>query len=146
MAAEIPEPDRFAPINAPQALTSACRTMLWSSIASISTPPPSANLMAALEAFQQAFPYPSCFPARSFSHNHLSKRVALLIKTSPRNVSPEWNWLQLRAQEDPRIHLLEAHLDRNVACMFGCCDAFLSHIVLRASVAAWQKRCNSALT
>ena len=88
------------------------------------------NPMAALEAFQRAFPLPQLLSSKGRSPNYhsLSKRVALLIKTfPPRNVSSEWNWLQLRAQEDPRIHLLEAHLDRNaLLAMFGCCDAFLS--------------------
>ena len=88
------------------------------------------NPMAALEAFQRAFPLPQLLSSKGRSPNYhsLSKRVALLIKTfPPRKVSSEWNWLQLRAQEDPRIHLLEAHLDRNaLLAMFGCCDAFLS--------------------
>ena len=65
---------------------------------------------------------------RSPNTHPLSERVALLIKTfPPRNFNPERNWLQLRAQEDQRIHVLEAHLERGaLLAMFGCCDAFLS--------------------
>ena len=88
------------------------------------------NPMGALEAFQQAFPLPQLLSSQGRSPNThpLSKRVALLIKTfPPRNFNPEWNWLQLRAQEDPRIHVIKEHLERDaLLAMFGCCDAFLS--------------------
>ena len=88
------------------------------------------NPMAALESFQQAFPMPKLLSSQgcSFNTHPLSERVTLLIKTfPPRNFNPEWNWLQIRAQEDPRIHLLEANLERDeLLAMFGCCDVFLS--------------------
>lgn len=88
------------------------------------------NPMAALETFQQAFPLPHLLSSQGHSHNThpLSERVALLIKTFPsRNFNPEWNWLQLRAQEDPRINLLEANLKKDeLLAMYGCCDVFLS--------------------
>jgi glycosyltransferase involved in cell wall biosynthesis len=88
------------------------------------------NPMAALEAFQQAFPLPQLLfsQGRSPNTHPLSERVVLLIKAfPPSNFNAEWNWLQLRAQEDPRIHVLEANLERDeLLAMIGCCDAFLS--------------------
>ena len=134
MAAEIPEPDRFCSPSTRQAtrdhlgLPSDAVVFVYSF--DLNSTAIRKNPMAALEAFQQAFPLPQLLSSKGRSPNNhlLSERVALLIKTfPPRNVNPEWNWLQLRAQEDPRIHLLEAHLDRDaLLTMFGCCDAFLS--------------------
>ena len=51
-----------------------------------------------------------------------------MIKTfPPRGFHPEWHWLQLRAAEDPRIHLVVASLDRDeLLALYGCCDVFLS--------------------
>ena len=46
---------------------------------------------------------------RSMNSHPLSQQVALMIKTfPPRGFHPEWHWLQLRAAEDPRIHLVVA--------------------------------------
>jgi hypothetical protein len=77
------------------------------------------NPMGSLEAFQQAF------PPRS---GGLSERVALMIKTfPPQRFSAEWHWLQARAAEDQRIHLVVDSLDRNdLLALYGCCDVFLS--------------------
>ena len=37
------------------------------------------------------------------------------------------NWLRLRANEDSRIHLIEASLDRDdLLALYGCSDVFLS--------------------
>jgi len=56
--------------------------------------------MAALEAFQSAFPLPH-LPAtygRACNDNPLSEQVALLIKTfPPQGFSAEWHWLQALA-------------------------------------------------
>jgi hypothetical protein len=88
------------------------------------------NPMGALEAFQLAFPLPN-LPA-SFGHeindHPLSNQVALMIKAfPPQGESAEWHWLQLRAAEDPRIHLIAANLERDeLLYLYGCCDAFLS--------------------
>lgn len=77
------------------------------------------NPMGTLEAFQQAFPPCS---------GDQSERVALMIKTfPPRRFSAEWHWLQARAAEDQRIHLVVDSLDRNdLLALYGCCDVFLS--------------------
>jgi len=88
------------------------------------------NPMGALEAFQLAFPLPE-LPAsfgREINCHPLSNQVALMIKTFPPLVnSHEWNWLQLRAAEDPRIHLVVARLERDeLIALYGCCDVFLS--------------------
>ena len=134
MAAEIHEPDRFR--------TPACRhatrdrlglpsdAVVFVYSFDFNSTATRKNPMAALEAFQQAFPLPHLLSSqgRSTNTHPLSKRVALLIKTfPPRNFNPQWNWLQLRAQEDSRISLLGANLERDeLLAMFGCCDAFLS--------------------
>jgi glycosyltransferase involved in cell wall biosynthesis len=64
--------------------------------------------MAALEAFQLAFPLPQ-LPAtygRERNVHPLSEHVALLIKTfPPQGFCAEWHWLQ---------------------ALYGCCDVFLS--------------------
>ena len=88
------------------------------------------NPMGALEAFQLAFPLPhlpSTF-GREINNHPLSNQVALMIKSFPSQAEgAEWHWLQLRAAEDPRIHLVVASLDRNeLLALYGCCDVFLS--------------------
>ena len=46
---------------------------------------------------------------RPVNSHPLSKQVALMVKTFlPQDESAEWQWLQLRAAEDPRIHLVVA--------------------------------------
>jgi hypothetical protein len=71
--------------------------------------------MAALEAFQLAFPLPH-LPAsfgRWCNHHPLSEQVALLIKTfPPQGLSAEWEWLQARAAEDFRIVLIAKSVPR----------------------------------
>jgi len=134
MAAEIPEPDRFCTPSARQktrdhlGLPNDAVVFVYSF--DLNSTAIRKNPMAALEAFQQAFPLPQLLSSQGRSPNThpLSERVALLIKTfPPRNVNPQWNWLQHRAQEDSRIHLLDANLERDeLLAMFGCCDAFLS--------------------
>jgi len=134
MAAEIPKSDRFCSPSTRQAtrehLGVPNDAVVFVYSFDLSATAIRKNRMAALEAFQQAFPLPQLLSSQSHSPNTrpLSERVALLIKTfPPRNVNTEWNWLQLRAQEDKRIHVLEAHLERDaLLAMFGCCDAFLS--------------------
>ena len=88
------------------------------------------NLMAALEAFQLAFPLPQ-LPAtygRERNVHPLSEHVALLIKTfPPQGCSAEWHWLQARAAEDSRIVLIAESLPRHdLLALYGCCDVFLS--------------------
>ena len=134
MAAEISDADRFCSLASRQAtrdqlgLPNDAVVFVYSF--DLNSTAIRKNPMAALEAFQQAFPLPQLLSSQGHSPNihALSERAALLIKTfPPRNVNPEWNWLQLRAQEDPRIHLLEAQLERDALLnIFGCCDVFLS--------------------
>ncbi|MDC3056646.1 glycosyltransferase [bacterium] len=134
MAAEIPDPERFCfpsiqqKTRAHLGLPEDAVVFVYSFDLNSTTI--RKNPMAALETFQQAFPLPHLLSSQSHSQNihHLSERVVLLIKTFPPSTSnPEWNWLQLRAQEDPRIHVLEANLERDaLIAMFGCCDVFLS--------------------
>ena len=86
--------------------------------------------MGALEAFQRAFPLrhlPVTFGRDCTSHP-LSEQVSLLIKTfPPRGFSAEWEWLQARAAEDPRIVLIAESLPRDeLLALYGCCDVFLS--------------------
>ncbi|MEB3354485.1 MAG: glycosyltransferase, partial [Cyanobacteriota bacterium] len=77
------------------------------------------NPIGALEAFQRAFPVGA---------GGLSDQVALMIKTfPPKRPGGEWRWLQARAAEDPRIHLVVACLEREeLLALYGCCDAFVS--------------------
>ena len=86
--------------------------------------------MAALEAFQSAFPLPH-LPAtygRECNDHPLSEQVALLIKTfPPQGFSAEWHWLQARAAEDSRIVLIAESLPRDeLLALYCCCDVFLS--------------------
>ena len=78
------------------------------------------NPLAVLEAFQQAFPFDQSDP--------LAARVALMIKTfPPRRFNPDYAWLQARVAEDPRLHLVVGHLDRDeLLQLYGCCDVFVS--------------------
>ena len=134
MAAEIHEPDRFCSPSSRQeqrgrlGLPKDAVVFVYSFDLNSTTI--RKNPMAALESFQQAFPLPGQMASKgqSCDNNPLSERVALLIKTfPPRDFNPEWNWLMLRAKEDPRIHVLQAHLERDsLLAMFGCCDVFLS--------------------
>ena len=88
------------------------------------------NPMAALEAFQLAFPLPHLQATfgRKCKRHPLSEHVALLIKTfPPQEFSAEWNWLQFRAAEDSRITLIAESLPRKeLLSLYGCCDVFLS--------------------
>jgi glycosyltransferase involved in cell wall biosynthesis len=86
--------------------------------------------VAALEAFQLAFPRPH-LPAtfgRECNNHPLSEHVALLIKTfPPQGFRAEWHWLQARAAEDSRIVLIAESLPRHeLLALYGCCDVFLS--------------------
>jgi len=78
------------------------------------------NPMGVLEAFQRAFPLDQSDP--------LAARVALMIKTfPPRRFKPDYDWLQARVAEDPRIHLVVGHLERDALLqLYGCCDVFVS--------------------
>ena len=61
------------------------------------------------EPQQKSLPaLPACCGREVISHP-MSHQVALMIKTfPPQGESAESQWLQLRAAEDPRIHLLVA--------------------------------------
>ena len=134
MAAEIPKPDRFcSPSNRQEKrvhLGLPKDAVVFVYCFDLNSTTIRKNPMAALESFQQAFPLPQLMASQGRSQNNhpLSERVVLLIKTfPPQDFNPEWNWLRLRAQEDTRIHLLEANLERDeLLAMFGCCDVFLS--------------------
>jgi hypothetical protein len=78
------------------------------------------NPMGVLEAFQRAFPLDQS--------DSLAARVALMIKTfPPRRFKPDYLWLQARVAEDPRIHLVVGHLERDALLqLYGCCDVFVS--------------------
>jgi glycosyltransferase involved in cell wall biosynthesis len=78
------------------------------------------NPMGVLEAFQRAFPLDQS--------DSLAARVALMIKTfPPRRFKPDYHWLQARVAEDPRIHLVVGHLERDALLqLYGCCDVFVS--------------------
>ena len=134
MAAEIPDPDRFCGSEA--RTTSRERhglpaeAMLFGYGFDLNSTAIRKNPMGALEAFQLAFPLPH-LPAtfgREINNHPLSNQVALMIKTfPPQGESAEWHWLQLRAAEDPRIHLVAANLERDeLLALYGSCDVFLS--------------------
>lgn len=134
MAAEIPEPDRFCSPSNRRSTREHLRlpndAVVFVYSFDFNSTAIRKNPMAALESFQQAFPLPELMSSQGCSSNThpLSERVALLIKTfPPQKFNPESEWLQLRAYEDSRIQLLEAHLERDeLLAMFGCCDVFLS--------------------
>ena len=134
MAAEVPDPDRFCCPSARQ--TARARyglhqeAVLFGYGFDLNSTAIRKNPMGALEAFQLAFPLPH-LPAtfgREINNHPLSNQVALMIKTFPPQAeSAEWHWLQLRAAEDPRIHLVAASLEREeLLALYGCCDVFLS--------------------
>ena len=80
--------------------------------------------------FQQAFPLPN-LPAtlgNECTSNPLAQQVSLMINTYPhRRFSVEWEWLQVRAAEDPRIVLIDTSLPRDeLLSLDGCCNVFLS--------------------
>ena len=132
MAAEIHEPDRFCSPSSRQekrdqlGLPKDAVVFVYSF--DLNSTAIRKNPMAALEAFQQAFPLPQLLSSKGCSPNihPLSERVALLIKTFPHETRIE-GMAAARAKEDPRIHLLQAHLERDeLLAMLGCCDAFIS--------------------
>ena len=134
MAVEITEPDKYCSKSScsttRQRLGISEQVVLFGYCFDIKSTATRKNPMATLEAFQQAFPLPylsACKGRESTSHP-LSQDVALLIKTfPPRKSCPEWEWLQLRAKEDPRIHLIEASLERDeLLAILAACDVFLS--------------------
>lgn len=134
MAAEVPDPDRFCCPSTRQAARARHGLPQEAVIIGygfdLNSTAIRKNPMAALEAFQLAFPLPH-LPAtfgREIKNHPLSNQVALMIKTFPPQAeSAEWHWLQLRAAEDPRIHLVVANLERDeLLALYGCCDVFLS--------------------
>ena len=134
MAAEVPDPDRFCHPTTRQAARSRhglpAEAVLFGYGFDLNSTAIRKNPMGALDSFQLAFPLPE-LPAsfgRKVSTHPLSQQVALMIKTfPPQGESAEWHWLQLRAAEDPRIHLVAASLERDeVLALYGCCDVFLS--------------------
>ncbi|MEA5411765.1 glycosyltransferase [Synechococcus sp. BA-120 BA3] len=74
------------------------------------------NPHAVIEAFQLAFP------------DQQQQKVALVIKVlSPSPASHDWQWLQARLLEDPRIKLIAENLGReDLLNLYACCDAFVS--------------------
>ena len=134
MAAEITDPDRFcnpaARIATRQRHGLPAETVLLGYGFDLNSTAIRKNPMGALEAFQRAFPLPH-LPAtfgRDCTSHPLSEQVSLLIKTfPPRRFSAEWEWLQARAAEDPRIVLIAESLPRHeLLLLYGCCDVFLS--------------------
>jgi hypothetical protein len=134
MAAAIPDPDRFCNPAARQAARSRhdlpADDVLFGYSFDLNSTAIRKNPMGALESFQLAFPLPelpSSF-GRECNRHPLSNHVALMIKTfPPQGHSIEWLRLQLRAAEDPRIHLVVASLERDeLLDLYGCCDVFLS--------------------
>lgn len=134
MAAEITDPDRFcnpvARIATRQRHGLPAEAVLFGYGFDLNSTAIRKNPMGALEAFQRAFPLPH-LPAtfgRECSSHPLSEQVSLLIKTfPPRCFSAEWEWLQARAAEDPRIMLIAESLPRDeLLALYGCCDVFLS--------------------
>jgi len=134
MAAEVPDPDRFCCPSARQAARARRglpqEAVIFGYGFDLNSTAIRKNPMGALEAFQLAFPLPH-LPAtfgREINHHPLSHQVALMIKSFPPQAeSAEWHWLQLRAAEDPRIHLVVASLERDeLLALYGCCDVFLS--------------------
>jgi hypothetical protein len=134
MAAEVPDPDRFCDPSARQAVRALHglpqEAVLFGYGFDLNSTAIRKNPMGALEAFQLAFPLPH-LPAtfgREINNHPLSNQVALMIKSFPPQAeSAAWHWLQLRAAEDPRIHLIAANLERDeLLALYGCCDVFLS--------------------
>lgn len=134
MAAEIPCPDQFTSSEA-RSNVRARRGLPGNAVLfgygfDLNSTAIRKNPMAALEAFQLAFPMPH-LPAsfgRDCNQHPNSEHVALLIKTfPPHGFSAEWQWLQARTAEDARIHLVAASLERDeLLALYGCCDVFLS--------------------
>jgi hypothetical protein len=101
MAAEIADPDRFCSAAARSAARARhglpTEAVLFGYGFDLNSTAIRKNPMAALEAFQLAFPLPH-LPAtfgRDCTRHPLSENVALLIKTfPPRRFSAEWKWLQ----------------------------------------------------
>jgi glycosyltransferase involved in cell wall biosynthesis len=74
------------------------------------------NPWGAIDTFQRAFP------------EEKSNKVQLVIKAlRPIGSNPEWEKLQKKASEDPRLRLIDQDLDRqDLLELMGCCDVFLS--------------------
>ncbi len=134
MAAEITDPDRFCNSATRRATRQRhglpAESVLFGYGFDLNSTAIRKNPMGALEAFQRAFPLPhlpATFGCECSSHP-LSEQVSLLIKTfPPRRFSAEWEWLQARAAEDPRIVLIAESLPRDeLLSLYGCCDVFLS--------------------
>ena len=134
MAAEITDPDRFCNPAARTATRQryglSAETVLFGYGFDLNSTAIRKNPMGALEAFQRAFPLPH-LPAtfgRECTSHPLSNQASLLIKTfPPQRFSAEWEWLQVRAAEDPRIVLIAESLPRDeLLSLYGCCDVFLS--------------------
>jgi glycosyltransferase involved in cell wall biosynthesis len=134
MAAAIPDPERFCSPAARRAARARhdlpADDVLFGYSFDLNSTAIRKNPMGALEAFQLAFPSPEV-PAsfgREIKSHPLSNQVSLMIKSFPlHGPSPEWHWLQLRAAEDPRIHLVAASLERDeLLALYGCCDVYLS--------------------
>ena len=78
------------------------------------------NPWGAIQAFQRAFPPLLAGGERT--------DVALVVKTfPPAQPHSEWERLKRVAAFDPRIHILEANLNRDqLSQLYGCCDVLLS--------------------
>ena len=76
------------------------------------------NPLMALRAFQRAFP----------AEHPLADQVALLIKTHrPSRPNRDWDRLKDEADNDPRLHIIEATLPRvELLELYAACDCFIS--------------------
>jgi hypothetical protein len=76
------------------------------------------NPIAVIEAFRRAFP----------PEDLLGEMVGLVIKTlSPTGPHQAWDELKVFASLDPRLHVIEASLERTeLLALCGCCDGFVS--------------------
>ena len=134
MAAEVPNPQRFCLPAARQSVRAShglpTDAVVFAYGFDLNSTTSRKNPMAALEAFQRAFPLPGSPSSdnATIPPHPLCQRMALMIKTfQPQRFSADWYRLQCRAAEDPRIHLVVATLDREaLLALYGCCDVFLS--------------------
>lgn len=78
------------------------------------------NPWGAVQAFQRAF------PPRIAGGTRID--VGLVVKTfPPAQHNRDWERLKQIAEFDPRIHIVEATLDRkDLSALYGCCDVLLS--------------------
>lgn len=75
------------------------------------------NPRAVIEAFQLAFP----------AEEELSTALVIKVLAPSSPDRYDWQWLQARKQDDPRINLIAKDLGRaDLLSLYACCDAFVS--------------------